>query len=193
MKYVAAVWCLLLASSPAFASDKNGQFALKGAGFLPCQVYVHEREKQSNVYYMIGGWLEGYLSAHNRYAENTYDVTSFETLELLLSVIQNHCQSNPNDRLYTIVNSMVQQLHPDRIEEESPRVEITEGEFTARLYRETIRRMQAKLAALGLYKDPVDGIYTDSTRAAIMAFQSDLEFETTGFPDQATLWKLFRD
>ena len=53
--------------------------------------------------------------------------------------------------------------------------------------------MQEKLAARGLYKNPVDGIYTEATRSAIMAFQSDLEFETTGFPDQATLWRLFRD
>jgi hypothetical protein len=193
MKHSAAASCLLLAMGAASAADSNSQFALKGAGFLPCQVFVQEREKQTNIYYMIGGWVEGYLSAHNRYAEDTYDIASFETLELLLSVLHNHCQSNPNDRLYTVVNSMVQQLHPDRIVAESPRVEVAEGEFTARLYRETIRRMQEKLAALGLYKGPVDGIYTDATRAAIIAFQSDLEFETTGFPDQTTLWRLFRD
>lgn len=193
MKVSAAASCLLLVMSAASAADSDGQFALKGAGFLPCQVFVQEREKRTNIYYMIGGWVEGYLSAHNRYAGDTYDVASFETLELLLSVLQNHCQSHPNDRLYTVVNSIVQQLHPDRIVAESPRVEITEGELTARLYRKTIRRMQEKLAARGLYKDPVDGIYTEATRSAIMAFQSDLEFETTGFPDQATLWRLFRD
>jgi hypothetical protein len=157
----------------AQAADQNGEFALKGAGFLPCQVYVQERENKSSVYYMIGGWLEGYLSAHNRYADQTYDVTSFETLELLLGVIQNHCQSNPNDRLYSVLNSIIIQLQADRVMMESPKVAIAEGERQTQLYR--------------------DGRYTDATRSALIAFQSDIEFETSGFPDQATLWRLFRD
>jgi hypothetical protein len=177
----------------AQAADQNGEFALKGAGFLPCQVYVQERENKSSVYYMIGGWLEGYLSAHNRYADQTYDVTSFETLELLLGVIQNHCQSNPNDRLYSVLNSIIIQLQADRVMMESPKVAIAEGERQTQLYRETIRRMQERLATLGLFKDNVDGRYTDATRSALIAFQSDIEFETSGFPDQATLWRLFRD
>lgn len=194
MRYLIAIagsmWALL---GTAQASDQNGEFALKGAGFLPCQVYVQEREKESSIYYMIGGWLEGFLSAHNRYTEQTYDVTSFETLELLLSVIRNHCKSNPNDRLYTVINSVIIKLHPQRVVMESPKVAIAEGERQTQLYRETIRRMQERLAALGLFKDEADGRYTDATRSALIAFQSDIEFETTGFPDQTTLWRLFRD
>lgn len=193
MKCLAVAAGAVLACSTAFAADSEDRFALKGAGFLPCGVYLQERERQSNIYYMIGGWLDGYLSAHNRYSASTYDVASFETAELLLSVIQNHCEANPGHSLYEVVNSIVQQLQPERIERESTRVEIVEGELSARLYRETIRRMQKKLAQLGLYKEPVHGIYTDPTRSAIMAFQSDLGFATTGFPDQATLWKLLRD
>ena len=154
---------------------------------------MQEREKKSSVYYMIGGWLEGFLSAHNRYAEHTFDVASFETLELLLSVIENHCASNPNDRLYSVINSIIIKLHPDRVVTESPKVAIAEGERQTQLYRETIRRMQERLAARGLFKDEPDGRYTEATRSALIAFQSDIEFETTGFPDQTTLWRLFRD
>ncbi|MCB1683935.1 MAG: peptidoglycan-binding domain-containing protein [Pseudomonadales bacterium] len=194
MKALTATLVLwIFATLPAQASDRNGEFALKGAGFLPCQVFVLEREKQSTIYYMIGGWLEGFLSAHNQYMDQTYDVTSFETLELLLGVILNHCQSNPNDRLYTVFNSILLKLQPDRIVLDSPKVEIAEGDRKTQLYRETIRRMQEKLAARGLFKEAADGRFTDATRSAIIAFQSDIEFETTGFPDQTTLWRLFRD
>lgn len=183
---------LLSAVPAAQAADANNKFALKGAGFLPCQLFVAEREKRSNVYYLIGGWVEGYVSAYNQLAADTYDITSFETLELLLGVIDNHCRANANDPLYRVVASIVNQISADRIVAESPMVEITEGEAKTRLYRETVSRIQTELTRLGLYKDAIDGRWTDATRSALIAFQSDIGFEQTGFPDQATLWRLLR-
>lgn len=191
-----AGWLLLMGSLLAPASvtgaDDANRFALKGAGFLPCQVFVNEREKQSNVYYMIGGWVEGYVSAYNKLTADNYDVMSFEALELLLEVMDNHCRSNANDPLHAVLSAMLDQMESDRIRQESSRVEIAEGERRTQLYRETIRRMQSALTRLGLYKGEVDGRFTDQTRSALLAFQSDLGFETTGFPDQATLWRLLR-
>jgi len=193
MKFIRlAIIALLLQTGAAAAADHTESFAMKGAGFLPCQIYVKAREDKSNVYYMIGGWVEGYISAHNRYAEDTFDVLSFESLELLLTVIQTHCDANPGHRLHAVVNSIIASLQPDRLTEASPRVQITEGERKTTLHRETIRRVQDRLTGLGLYDAAVDGRYTEATKAALMAFQSDLNFETTGFPDQTTLWRLLR-
>jgi len=48
------------------------------------------------------------------------------------------------------------------------------------------------LTRLGLYKDQIDGRFTDATKSALIAFQSDNNFEMTGFPDQTTLWRLLR-
>ncbi len=194
MKLFKLVLCgLLFHTTAAFAADDGGKFALKGVGFLPCKILVIEREKKSNVYYLIGGWIEGFLTAHNKHADDTYDITSFESLELLLSVMDNHCKSNPNDRLYSVINSIVIKFNPDRLRQESQKVKIGEGERKTALYRETIRRIQTKLAGLGLYKGDVDGRFTDETRSALIAFQSDIDFETTGFPDQTTLWRLLRN
>lgn len=100
---------------------------MKGAGLLPCGSYVAERARQSDAYFLIGGWIEGYLSAYNRLSPDTYDITSFESAELLLSVIQSHCESHPNDRLHQVLQSMIFQLHPDRLRQESSRVEIADG------------------------------------------------------------------
>lgn len=183
---------ILFNATAAFGADSDNKFAMKGAGFLPCQLYVKARESKTNVYYMVGGWLEGYISAHNRYVKDTFDITSFETLELLLTVIETHCQNNPNHRLYAVVDSMMKQFSSDRIQSNSPKVKIVEGERKTTLYRETIRRIQTKLTELGLYKDEIDGRYTDATRSAVIAFQADLDFEKTGFPDQTTLWRLLR-
>ncbi|NKB56442.1 MAG: hypothetical protein GKS00_08910 [Alphaproteobacteria bacterium] len=187
-----AVLGLLFQATAVFAADGDGKFAMKGAGFLPCQVFVQAREDKTNVYYMIGGWLEGYISAHNRYAEDTFDIASFESLELLMRVIQNHCQANPSHRLHAIVNSIVTEFHPDRLRQSSSRVQIVNGKRKTALYRETIRRVQRELTERGLFKGETDGRFTEETKSALIAFQSDLDFETTGFPDQTTLWRLLR-
>ena len=187
-----ALCFVVLHTTTALAADKAGNFALKGAGFLRCQVFVIEREKKSNVYYLIAGWVEGFISAHNKHVEDTYDILSFESLELLLNVIDGHCRPNPNDRLYSVLNSMIIQMTPDRLRQDSPRIEIGEGERKTILYRETIRRIQTRLAGLGLYKGGIDGVFTEDTQSALIAFQSDIGLETTGFPDQTTLWRLLR-
>lgn len=156
-----AICGLVLQTTAAKAADSNDKFAMKGAGFLPCQVFMKARENRSNTYYMIGGWVEGYVSAHNRYASDTYDIMSFESLELLLNVIQNHCEANPGDRLHAVVNSIVVSLQPDRLQWESTRVRIADGVRKGTLRRETIRRVQSKLSERVLYKGEIDGRFTD--------------------------------
>lgn len=165
---------------------------MKGAGFLPCQVYSAEREKKSDTYYLIAGWIEGYITAYNKHVPGTFDITSFESPELLMTVLQNHCKSHPGDRLYPVLDSMLDQLRPDRLTKESERVRIAEGDRKTVLYTETISRIQTALARRGLYKGAVDGRFTGATRSALIAFQSGIKLEATGFPDQTTLWRLLR-
>lgn len=177
---------------PSQAADSQQRFAMKGAGMVPCQLFVAEREKGSDAYYLMGGWVEGYLSAYNQMTPGVYDVLSFESTELLLKVIDGHCRSHPQDPLYGVVSAMLTELTPGALTEESTRVDIREGDRRVILYRTTIGRIQSALVELGLYHGVVDGRFTDETRAALIAFQSDIGFETSGFPDQATLWKLLR-
>lgn len=69
---------------------------------------------------------------------------------------------------------------------------ISDGTRMAILYVATVRSIQRALAERKLYRGEIDGIYTDATRAAVIAFQTDIKFAPTGFPDQATLWRLLR-
>ena len=183
---------LTACAAGSLAADGNGKFAMKGAGFLPCKVLSTEREKRSDVYFLIAGWVEGFVTAYNRSAADTFDITSFESTELLLSVMHNHCKDHPADPLYPVLNSMLAQLHPGRLVKESERIEVSAGERRTLLYLETIRRMQAELQRRGLYKGDVDGRYSEATSAALKAFQSDAALDNTGFPDQTTLWRLLR-
>jgi hypothetical protein len=193
IKATLPIVCALMLHAPgASAIDSGGRFAMKGAGLLPCGVYVTERGKKSNAYYLIGGWVEGYISAYNKHAADTFDVTSFESLELLLKLMQQHCKTHPNDRLHGVLDAMIVQLTPDRLKNESERVRITVGDRATHLYAETIRRMQQALARRGLFKEAADGRFTEATQSALMAFQSDVALNNTGFPDQTTLWRLLR-
>lgn len=176
----------------AHAEDSSGKFAVKGAGTLPCKVLTAEREKKSNGYFLIGGWVEGYLSAHNRYVDDTFDITSFESTELLLAVIGDHCAKHPEDRLYPVVNALVQKLADDRLKTTSERIRIGEGTRATLLYQSTIRRIQEALTARQFYQGEADGVFSEATKTALAAFQKDIQFEPTGFPDQATLWRLLR-
>lgn len=183
---------ICLMPTRSYAVDSQGGFALKGAGMLPCKIYLAERERRSEVYYLIAGWVDGYVSAYNQLQPSTFDVLSFETLELLLKVVDANCQKNPDVILYKVVTSLVKKVEENKLAEASTRQTIQDGVRKTTLYTATIKQMQTKLAALKFYNGAVDGLFSQSLKKAIAAYQAQQGFEDTGFPDQATLWQLLR-
>ncbi len=183
--------CLCYAG-PSLAGDPTGRFAMKGAGILTCKIFMEAREEQSQIYYMIAGWIDGYLTATNQHMDETYDITSFEKTELLTNVIANHCKDNDDDRLFTVVNSIVTKLNPDRLQVRSPMVTVSVGGRDAGLYVATIARVQLELKNRELYSGPVNGESNPATEKSFKAFQESVGYDATGFPDQASLWRLIR-
>ena len=189
-----ALVLLLAVCAPSLghAADERGGFSIRGAGLLSCAVYTQERAKRSETYYMIGGWLDGYLTAINQYSPETYDVASFETTELFTEIIQNHCADHPDHRVFAVMNTLIMRIRDDRLRTGSPFVKIAVGDRSAQLYLETLRRAQQELKRLGHYTGEINGQFNDGTRAAFALFQKSIGFNGTGFPDQTTLWRLLR-
>ena len=190
--------CILILAlstvSPAlWAADDQGDFSIRGAGLVDCKAYVKERAEKSPAYLMMGGWIDGYLTATNQYRQQTYDIAPYQTTELLTRIIDNHCQQNPDDRLFSVVNTIVAKLLPNRIIEGQKRVQISVGDRTTTLYPDTIRKLQSRLIEAGLMKGSTTGEYDPATKAAVQAYQESIDFTPTGFPDQATLWRLLTD
>ena len=180
-----------LAFANTVAATQDGKFAIRGAGLIDCRTYLAELEKKSPAYLMMGGWIDGYITGINQYADDTYDVTSFESTELFAELIRNHCQKNPTDRLFPVMRSIVAQRWPSRVTRQSPLVGVKLDQFDVQIYQETIRRIQKRLTDQGLYKGAVTGKFDAPTIAAVAEFQKTLDgFKVTGFPDQATLWAL---
>ncbi len=184
--------CLSVVTCKLYAVDSENRYSIRGAGLLTCENYIIEREKKSDAYFMIGGWIDGFITGVNQYMANTYDVTSFESTELLALIIQRHCKKNPEDRLYSVIHTILSKLHEDRIKQGSALVTVKVGDKQTQLYREVIRRIQQALTKRELYMGQEDGQFSPDLEKAIKLFQRRKKMKPTGFPDQSTLWKLLR-
>jgi len=184
--------CCLLVPATALGADKDGRFAVKGAGLGNCQAFVAAHKDKTNAYFVFGGWLDGYMTAVNKYSSDTFDIVSWESTELLAALINNHCQKNPNDNYFRVVDSMLVLLKEDRLRESSPLVSAEVDDRTVKVYRSTLRRIQLALRDLGHYDGAVDGQFGPKTQAAIAAYQKSQGMEPSGLPLQLTLLKLLR-
>jgi len=182
----------LLAIPGAFAADAKGQFALRGAGLITCAIYEKEREAKSEAYLMTAGWIDGYISGINQSLAETYEILPFETTELITAIVAKHCAKNPSDRIFSVVKSLFAKLHQDRLSVFSNKTNVAVGERKTTMYVEVLRRAQKRLNRLGFYTGKITGSYEQSTIDAMKAFQRSIDFKPTGFPDQMTLWRLFR-
>ncbi len=189
---VCAVVLASLLASPARAADKDGQFGIRGAGLLTCQIFERERAARSPVYHVVAGWLDGYIAGVNERSANTYDVASFESTELMMALISQHCKKNPETLVYAVARSLVVEFESTRLNSASPKQEVALGERRVSLYKEVVARGQKKLTELGFYKGAVDGDFGPKTIEALKRFQRSIGFDDTGFPDQVTLWRLLK-
>jgi hypothetical protein len=183
---------MLAASGTARAAEADGSFAVDGIGIWTCQRFLDERAANSNYYFMFGGWLDGYLTAINSYSPDTYDLTPWETTDLLLALIERNCKKRPEDPFVAMVRGLAKKLKDTRLPQSSPVIDAVVGGTTVKLYQATMTQVQQALLDGGFYSGSVDGQFGPSSQAAIEAFQTAKGLKVTGLPDQITLLALLR-
>ncbi|MCU0837679.1 MAG: peptidoglycan-binding protein [Rhodospirillales bacterium] len=189
---VIAVFALALPVAPAaIAATADGRYAVKEAGAATCDVFVQEREKQSPAYLQFIGWVGGYLSGHNRFTPNTFDLAPWESMGLMDEFLAKLCSENRDKPFVAAVDFMISQFTSTKLDEASEWIEVKSGDKSMRLYKEVLRRAQERLRDKGLYKGTPDGAFGDGTRKAFEAFQKQAEIPVSGLPDQITLLRLF--
>ncbi len=179
-----------LRSLEASAADSGGQFAVDGFGGSSCEGFVTAKSESSDAYWMFLGWLDGYMTGINQYAPETYDITPWQSQNLLAALFEKFCARNPGANFFAVANKMVVELRDDRLRESSAPVVAKVGERSIAVYRETLRRVQVLLEEGGHYRGEVDGLFGPNTRRALESYQKQAGLTITGLPDQATLFKL---
>lgn len=182
----------LMAAQTASAADSLGRHAIKGVGSVGCDEYVIARQEKSNLYYALIGWLDGYVTALNQSSPDTYDVASFEATSLLAALADGNCRNNMDARFFQVVEGIAIAIEEDRLRDASPVIEATLGEQTVKLYKETLLRVQVRLAKAGYDPGAADGAFGPKTGAALKSFQRKHGLAVTGLPDQLTLLQMFR-
>lgn len=186
--------CIVVLASVrvAAAAGQKGQYGIRGAGLVTCQVYNQQRKARSSAYDAIGGWMDGYITGMNQYAGDTYDAAPFETTELYAALVSEYCEKHPETPIFTVLNSLVKYHWKDRLRAPSPKVEVAAGGQEVMLYGGVIRQVQQRLSQRGFYHGKLTDSYGPSVRKAMAAFQRSIHFRPTGFPDEASLWQLLK-
>jgi hypothetical protein len=187
----AALFAASLAPSAAAAADADGRFAVDGAGRLTCERFNQAREAGGPELNMFAGWIDGYTTGFNHFQDETFDVTPWQTVELLVLKMGNYCQEFPQERFIDALNKLILVLAPARLTGESPIVAVNNNGLSVLVYREQIDRIGARLVELKHLKTvPEDG-YGPAMIAGLRAFQAETGIPESGLPDQATLNALF--
>lgn len=207
MKTVLGVLLLGL-TTLTFAADEDGKFAAKGAGRKSCEAYLmakdnaqlsaqkptgeNAKEHSLNDFRLYAGWLEGYITAYNQFQSGNYDITPWQTTELLMVLLARHCKDNPETRILSATNGLIQALFPARLQAESQVMEVTLLQHKSYYYTEIIFQVKKRLTQLGLYSgDVTQSTYATPEIQAMRAFQKKHGLPETGVPDQRSLTHLF--
>jgi len=117
---------LLISGGPSstLAMDSNGRYFALGVGSRSCADYLKYSEKRlenfSEEQYAIADkiiehWVAGFVTAHNFYVTDTYDVVGTVTIDQLQERIEKYCRANPNKRVAEAMVAIAQDLHKNRI------------------------------------------------------------------------------
>ena len=127
---------ILAASSRLYAIDSNSRYFAYGVGQRTCEDYIKVREKRLDtleqqhprytkdelyeiVDKVIEHWIAGFLTAHNLYVSDTYDLVGKLTMDDLKLRIERSCRANTKQYFAEAMITLAQDLHPQRVKADS--------------------------------------------------------------------------
>jgi hypothetical protein len=177
--------------APVHAADGKGNFALDGGGGALCKAFVESVKSSSPESMLFAGWIDGYFTAFNQFNKDLYDVTPWQSNELLRAMLAEYCRKNPDHLFAWAVVSLAEALRAERLTAISELVKAESGTQGVMIYRAVLQRAQQALSKRGDYKGAADGTFDAATLEAFKRFQTDKKLSVTGLPDQRTLYVLF--
>jgi hypothetical protein len=127
------VAALIASLSPTlYAIDSNNRYFAYGVGQRSCDDYVKFRERRLDtleqqhprytkdelyeiVDRIVEHWIAGFLTAHNLYVADTYDVAGKSNMTDSKARLEKICRANPRQHFAEAMISLVQELNPQRV------------------------------------------------------------------------------
>ncbi len=123
---------VIAATGSIYAIDRNNRYYAFGTGQRTCQDYVnfrekklatleqqHERYSKDELYEIVDKvvehWIAGFLTAHDLYVADTYNVAGNTTMDDIKARLENICRANGKQRFAEAMVTLVQQLNPQRV------------------------------------------------------------------------------
>jgi hypothetical protein len=114
--------------SPAVAVDEDSNtFRAYGVGPKKCALYVQLRERKLPGHYsakdyentdeVVAQWVAGFLTAHNYYVKDTFDVTAAAGKDKIMGWLEWICRRNPDEPFAAAVEDLAFRLHPRRLKD----------------------------------------------------------------------------
>ena len=126
-----AVVLMIAGSTKLNAIDSKNRYFAYGLGQRSCQDYVnllekklpalegYERYSKDELYEIVDKviehWIAGFLTAHNFYVSDTYDVAGKSNMNDLKARLEKSCRANPKQHFAEAMIALVQQLNPQRV------------------------------------------------------------------------------
>ncbi|HWH77239.1 MAG TPA: hypothetical protein VNT76_07695 [Candidatus Binatus sp.] len=132
-RIILTVVVVIVAASPKlYAIDSNNRYFAYGVGQRSCEDYVKFREKRLDtleqqhprytkdelyeiVDKIVEHWIAGFLTAHDLYVADTYDIAGNTTMNDLKGRLETICRANGKQYFAEAVITLVQQLNPQRV------------------------------------------------------------------------------
>jgi hypothetical protein len=122
-------------SAKLYAIDADNRYFAYGLGQRPCEDYVkfrekrldtlarqHERFTKDELYEVVDKvvehWIAGFITAHNLYVSDTYDVIGQLSMNDLEARLEKECRANTQQYFAQAMIKVVQELHPQRVKTE---------------------------------------------------------------------------
>jgi hypothetical protein len=123
---------IVAVSSTLYAIDSNNRYFAYGVGQRRCEDYVKFREKRLDtleqqhprytkdelyeiVDKIVEHWIAGFLTAHDFYVADTYDVAGNTTMDDLKARLEKICRTNGKQYFAQAMVMLVQDLNPQRV------------------------------------------------------------------------------
>jgi len=111
---LALLTILMLYSSLAHASDKQGRYWIYGVGRQACSTYLEARINGGFSEISYKNWISGYLTSSNRSLEGTYNLLGDTDLHGALVWLDRYCKKKPTNTIYMAMANLTAVMYPER-------------------------------------------------------------------------------